>query len=302
MLFGLCLLADVALTAVRIFGWDSGSFLALPAAGFPYAIAGTVVVGIALFASRAHWLGAVAAVVLVTQIVLVLPRFLPTEQAVAATAPRLRVATANVFVSRADWTAVVAFVRANRIDVLAIQEFDADGVRALEKAGLSRELPHQELHPEIDTSIYSRLPLTRSGLSPAATTWRQPMVEVSVGGRTVRIVGVHTAYPVGSPRKWQTDLTALAAEARKSNRNLVMIGDFNATLDHAPMRDLLATGLVDSHAELGHGLAPTWPATRVPLIQLDHVLHGPGLAAVRTAEQTIPRSDHRAVYAELALV
>jgi endonuclease/exonuclease/phosphatase (EEP) superfamily protein YafD len=84
----------------------------------------------------------------------------------------------------------------------------------------------------------------------------------------------------------------------------VLLGDFNATLDHAPMRALLAAGLVDAHAELGRGWAPTWPVNGrlPPLIQLDHILHGRGLAAVSAGEHTIAGTDHRVVYAELAFL
>ncbi|MEU0188040.1 endonuclease/exonuclease/phosphatase family protein [Streptomyces sp. NPDC006207] len=88
-------------------------------------------------------------------------------------------------------------------------------------------------------------------------------------------------------------------------RTAYFLGDFNASLDHSPMRKLLAAGLTDTQAELGQGLARTWPVGRAlvpPLIQLDHVLHGSGLVGVSAGERTVPGTDHRAVVAELALL
>jgi endonuclease/exonuclease/phosphatase (EEP) superfamily protein YafD len=93
-------------------------------------------------------------------------------------------------------------------------------------------------------------------------------------------------------------MSALRAVA---GRDAIVLGDFNATVDHSPLRSLLAAGLVDTHAELGRGWAPTWPAA-FPLVQIDHVLHGPGWAAVSASEHLLPGTDHRAVVAELALL
>jgi endonuclease/exonuclease/phosphatase family metal-dependent hydrolase len=121
----------------------------------------------------------------------------------------------------------------------------------------------------------------------------------------VQFVAVHTYYPLGDAERWTRDMDALTSMARRSGPDTVFLGDFNASLDHAPMRELIAAGLTDTHAELGHGWAPTWPvglALVPPLIQLDHVLHGPGLAGVSVGEHTVPGTDHRAVVAVLALL
>ncbi len=185
--------------------------------------------------------------------------------------------------------------------MLAVEELPHGAIPALDDAGLRELLPHRELRPADDSSLYSRLPFTSSGPLDAPTTWPQTTATVEAHGRAVEVVAVHTYYPVGDPDLWTRDLAALEAAA---GENSVVLGDFNATLDHAPMRGLLAAGLVDSHAELGEGWAPTWPADSAlpPVVQLDHVLHGRGLAAVTTSEHTLPGSDHRLVFAELALV
>jgi endonuclease/exonuclease/phosphatase family metal-dependent hydrolase len=294
-----CVLAGVGATAlVRATGLDAGTVLALPVAGLPLAAVATAAALGALLALRARWSVAVAVLLLVAQTGWLAPRFLPDGADVPADAVRVRVGTLNLHAGRADPAAVVALVRAQRLDVLAVQEATPDGVRALDEAGLSRLLPHQELHPEVDSSLYSALPLTRAGLLDRPTTWPQTTAEITLGGRAVRLIAVHTLYPVEHPARWAADLAALRPEARP---DAVLLGDLNATLDHADARALLAAGLVDVHAELGRGWAPTWPAA-VPLAQLDHVLHGSGLAATSVTEHDVPGTDHRAVVAELALL
>ncbi len=300
-LFAWAALVPVAvLLVVRVLGLDGGSVLALPVAGFPLVAAGTTVLA-ALFGILRLRAGWVALGLVLVQAVVLLPRFVADGADVPSAAPRIRVATVNALKGRVDPSALMEVVRRERVDVLAVQELPEAGVRALREAGLEAELPHVEPHPEVDTSLYSRLPLREGGLLDAPTTWPQTTAKVEVAGRSLTLVGVHTYYPAGNPGRWGQDMAALRSVA---GRDVVVLGDFNATLDHSAMRELLAAGLADAHDELGIGWAPTWPADGVlpPLVQLDHVLHGSGLAPVSARTEQLPRTDHRMVVAELALL
>ncbi|MEQ7007975.1 endonuclease/exonuclease/phosphatase family protein [Actinopolymorpha sp. B17G11] len=302
---GLALAASAALTAARLLGLDAGTAVALPMAGLPYVAAGTAIVALVLLGVKARCLALVAAVLLGVELAVVLPRFVPDARDVPATAPRLRVATSNAYQGRIDEAALVDLVRTARLDVLAVQEMTPDSAHALDGAGLRDLMPYRIVRPEADTALYSRRPLIDARALDRPTTWPQVTAGIDVGGHVVRLVAVHTFYPAGDPRRWDLDLRALRDEATETGADAVLLGDFNATLDHAPMRSLLDAGLVDSHAELGRGWAPTWPAGRPtlpPLIQLDHVLHGDGLAAVSVEERTIQGTDHRTIVAELAVV
>ncbi|MEV0223824.1 endonuclease/exonuclease/phosphatase family protein [Streptomyces sp. NPDC050704] len=305
---GVVLAVPFALLVVRLTGLDAGTPLAVPVVLFPYtAVLSVLVLGtmLAVPALRSRWAVTVVALLTAAQVALLVPRFVPHQRHVPAAAAELRVATLNADVGGADPRALVRLVQAERIDVLAVQQLPSAGVAALAEAGLGTLLPHHELHPEYDSSIYSRIPLSHGGPLHADTAWPQTTADVTVGGRTVRLVAVHTYYPLGDAKRWTRDMTALTSVARRSGPDTVFLGDFNASLDHAPMRELLASGLTDTHAELGHGWARTWPAGKSlvpPLVQLDHVLHGSGLVGVSVGERTVPGTDHRAVVAELALL
>ncbi|MEU6768489.1 endonuclease/exonuclease/phosphatase family protein [Streptomyces sp. NPDC046853] len=298
------------LLVVRLAGLDAGTLLAVPVVLFPYAavlsvlaLATTLTVP-SLRSSRPLL---VAGLLTAAYVVLLVPRFVPhKEPHIPAGAAELRVATLNTHVGQGDAHALVELVKSERIDVLAVQELPSAGITALAEAGLGKVLPHQELHPENDSSLYSRLPLTHGGPLKAATAWPQTAAQVRVGGRAVRLVAVHTYYPLGDADRWTRDMTALTTVARDSGPDTVLLGDFNASTDHAPMRDLLASGgLKDTHAELGKGWPRTWPANKSllpPLLHLDHVLHGSGLAGTSAAERTILGTDHRAVIATLAVL
>lgn len=306
---GVLLAVPSVLLVVRLTGLDTGTPLAVPMILLPYAaVLSVLVLGAVLAVPVLRSRGAVAVTVLlaVAHLVVLVPRFVSHQRPIPAGAAELRVATLNTEAGSVDPKALVRLVRSERIDVLAVQQTPAAGLAALTAAGLGTLLPHHVLRPEDDSSIYSRLPLTEGGPLHAATAWPQTTAEVTVGGRGVRLVAVHTYYPLGDADRWSGDMAALTSAARSSGPDTVFLGDFNASLDHTPMRTLLASGgLTDTHAELGDGWVRTWPVGLgflPPLVQLDHVLHGSGLAAVSVGERTVPGTDHRAVVAVLALM
>ncbi len=77
-----------------------------------------------------------------------------------------------------------------------------------------------------------------------------------------------------------------------------MLGDFNATLDQAELRDVVGRGYRDAADVAGKGLEPTFPRQGWhdlgPFITIDHVLADERLGIVdycghRTARQRPPR-------------
>ncbi|GGV38351.1 endonuclease [Streptomyces longisporoflavus] len=304
------LAALFALLVVRLAGLDAGTPLAVAVVLFPYAAVISLlalITTLSVPALRSRRPVIAAGLITAAYVVLLVPRFVPHEEPhIPPQAPELRVATLNTHVGQGDARALVELVKSERIDVLAVQELPATGIKALAEAGLGKVMPHQELHPENDSSLYSRIPLTHGGPLEADTAWPQTTAQVKVGGRAVRLVAVHTYYPLGDADRWTKDMSALTTVARDSGPDTVFLGDFNATVDHAPMRELLASGgLTDTHAELGEGWPRTWPAGKgllPPLLHLDHVLHGSGLAGTSVTERTIPGTDHRAVTATLAVL
>jgi len=62
--------------------------------------------------------------------------------------------------------------------------------------------------------------------------------------------------------------------------------------------------MTDAAAARGEALAMTWSQTMAPLpplVRIDHVLTGSGVAAVRLSTTDGPGSDHRALLATIAV-
>ena len=136
----------------------------------------------------------------------------------------------------------------------------------LDEAGLGGVLPHTHLDPRPDSpgaGLWARWPLTPlppvPGLVAAAPRAR---IEPAPG-RPVVLISVHPLTPMrerGYP--WQRDLARLLPLAGSTEPQVVM-GDFNASRDHQPFRELLAAGFVDCADAAQHRTWPgfTWPAS-----------------------------------------
>ncbi|MEU4833453.1 endonuclease/exonuclease/phosphatase family protein [Streptosporangium sp. NPDC023615] len=101
-------------------------------------------------------------------------------------------------------------------------------------------------------------------------------------------------------RRWAAAALALVTGGQLR----VLAGDFNATLDHRQVRDLLDSGYRDVADVTGHGLTATWPQrgrSPVPGVTIDHVQADARMAVRAFGVHGLANTDHRPVFAELGL-
>ena len=150
------------------------------------------------------------------------------------------------------------------------------------------------------------------------TVLLRPAGEAELNGhRRPTILGVHTHAPVpGSMEEWLASVEVVVGQCRGAGSDgdgsdsagpgpepgLIIAGDFNATLDHAPMKDL--GGCADAALEAGIGGVSTWPTSSHTTLlgsPIDHVLADSATWRTRSASVlTLSGSDHRALVVELA--
>lgn len=293
--------------AVRLSGWERGPLVQLMAFTPYVAIGSLLPLGLAV-ALRRRWAAVVAALTAAALLAVVAPRALP-EGMPNATGPTLRVATANLLKGTADPAALVDLVRRHRIDVLALQEYTPAAQEALDRAGLSTLLGHRQVNPEestIGSALYSRFPLRDGGVRRNEGGFTQAYATVAVpGAPEIPVESVHPLAPssLGTLPYWRVDLAA-QPPATPDGPPRILAGDFNATLDHAPLRRLLATGYRDAAAATGRGLVGTWgpyDGDLIPPVTIDHILVDRRIAVREVSVHPLAGSDHRMVYAELTL-
>ena len=117
------------------------------------------------------------------------------------------------------------------------------------------------------------------------------------------IVGAHTYPPLpGAMTWWRSSVTDVASLCRRPSAGLIVAGDFNATRDHAPLRNL--GGCISAGEQAGIGGLATWPSsTGTTLLgaTIDHVLvDGTVWEGKKGRVVTVPGTDHRAVVVQLS--
>jgi endonuclease/exonuclease/phosphatase (EEP) superfamily protein YafD len=292
----------------RLFGLERGWPAVQLMAFTPYVAAGAVVVAASALLARRWAPAAVAVVAALSLAVVVAPRAIP-DGGRTANGPTLRVLSSNLLAGSGDERVLLDLARRLNVDVLAVQEFtpsDADGLAA---AGAADLLAHQASYPKdgvVGSALLSRYPVRDSAVRVHRGGFTQARATVLVPGALgVEMESVHPQAPWGGPAMsgWERDMRN-QPPATVDGAVRILLGDFNATLDHAAMRNLIDTGYRDAASVVGAGFRSTWPYDEkwfIPGITLDRVLVDKrvGVRAVRTYR--IPGTDHKAVYAELVL-
>ena len=174
--------------------------------------------------------------------------------------------------------------------------------------GIPSDLSEQGIDQNSDPA-YSTTVLVATRLGG----YRQVEESVGAGFGTVRlepessdgpvIVGAHTYPPLpGAMTWWKSSVADVASLCRRPPAGLIVAGDFNATRDHAPLRNL--GGCISAGEQAGIGGLATWPSsTGMTLLgaTIDHVLvDGAVWEGKEGRVVTIPGTDHRAVVVQLS--
>ena len=266
-----------------------------------------LLLGVRLVLGRRWWTWAVAGVALAGLVAhswWFAPEVTGANPPPADGADTLVVMTANIAQGDGDPIELVHRASDEHVDLLVVEEITAADLADMERSGIGDLLPYRVGRPGTSgtgTMVFSRVEL---GAAERTDTTNDGWI-VTMGDLTV--IATHPQAPT-QPDTWSDDHAALLAAVRAHRPDLVL-GDFNATNDHAPMRALADAGYRDVGELANEGWQPTWPANdrwaplpglSFPAAQIDHVLVGERMAAIGQHTVEIPGSDHRAVVALVA--
>ena len=297
----------VAWAVVRWFDVEVGHPLVAALAFTPYAAVLSLLVAAIALGFGARIVAAIGAVAAISLVAAVVPRAIEgpgiADDDTRGTA--FVAMTLNLHNGTADAREVVRLVREYRVDVLSLQELTPQALKRLDAAGVRKLLPRRVVRPgprAVGTGVLARRRLRSVG-SNEMLGRAAPEALVRVGSRSVVVAAVHATPPVSAAdvRSWRRELGELPGPRRDRTPRL-LLGDFNATLDHRELRRLLSRGYRDAADVSGDGLRPTWPVQRTrPPITIDHILLPRQVLIRRLTVRTLARGDHRALIAELVL-
>ncbi|MCW2857646.1 MAG: hypothetical protein JWR52_3261 [Marmoricola sp.] len=221
--------------------------------------------------------------------------------------PELTVMALNLRHGNGEATRAVALVRSQHVQLATLEEVTPAELARLSAAGLNQLLPYSAGAPgpnDAGTMIFSTYPLTATQVVPLGHGAYRVRV---LAPTPFWLVAVHATQPLVSPGGWRADWGVLNTVVPQLPGSVILMGDFNTTLDHGPMRDLLGKGFHDAARTANSGWQPTWPSggsiAGIPdlgLIAIDHVITRGAYDAISTETFTVPNTDHRALVARLA--
>jgi endonuclease/exonuclease/phosphatase family metal-dependent hydrolase len=153
-----------------------------------------------------------------------------------------------------------------------------------------------------ESMILSRYPLSDPRLLPSSSPqWSATAAVPGLG--PIAVLAAHPSNPLHGKGLWWSEHQALLDRAvQLDSRPEVIAGDFNATDDHLPMRELADHGFVSGADIVGAGWIPTYPSNPIipPLIEIDHVLVDRRLTVTSLHRFRVDGTDHRGLIARIA--
>ena len=304
--------AGLAIVAIlRVVAWDDYEPFAVLNAltAFVYLPAWIVLVVAAL--GRRFVLAGVALLIGVAQIAFLLPELTAAEPvpAWAVHAPTITLLDANVYNENPSMAGYAKQIDQFHPQLVTMEETTPSDVVQLHQAGALAHLPYQFEIPGYNPSAFliaSRYPLAHTSV---VTVHHRPLIiETTLmlpSGRQPLWV-VHTTAPLPPAfAQWHAQLSTIAQLARERGPSgLLIVGDFNATWGNRGFRSILDTGMTDAAAARGQAFAMTWSQIKPvipPVVRIDHVLTGPGVAVTQIRTDVGPGSDHRDLMATVAI-
>ena len=137
-----------------------------------------------------------------------------------------------------------------------------------------------------------------------------PVARVRIKNSQVTLLGVHLTVPdkKANLSAWSQSFIDLAEYTKKTNENLILAGDFNATMEHSGMRKLNKI-LKDAANSCRVRDSRTWPTDGYifkkllpwTIMGIDHIMVYKSLTVARYVEYNVDGSDHKAICARIRI-
>lgn len=248
-------------------------------------------------------------------------QFLPRVNRDRTDNPTLSVMTYNVLAWHDHTEPVLATIRAEDPDILALQELNFNLAKTI-KNELIYIYPYQVLEPRDDPAgigVLSKFPIRPTGEKlPLRWVGGPQVLDLDWNGESITLVNYHM-FPTTGVSPWrkvehsfrirQAEARLLAELAQRSD-SVILAGDANMSSLSDPYQ-IITAELVDSYRQAGFGLGHTFPGSDIPesdrpqiggwyvptwLARIDYIFHSDDWETISSRTTRIDGvSDHRGV-------
>jgi endonuclease/exonuclease/phosphatase (EEP) superfamily protein YafD len=310
---GWVIVAVLAIVAImRQFAWDDSQPFAVLNSVTAFVYLPAWIVLLVALVGRRFYLALAALVIVAAQVAFMLPELTASEPIPnwAVKAPTIRVLDGNVLYQNPSMAGYAQQIRAQKPDLITLEESTTTDVEQLKADGALAGYPYTIQIKRLDPKAFlvaSKYPISGAnvvygdGGSPFIV---QGVVHLPTGALSLWVV--HTVAPQDDTFSvLQSNLDELAHLVKsRGTGNLLIVGDFNATWGNKGFRTILDAGMTDGAAARGEPFDMTWSQTTgflPPVVRIDHVLTGAGVAVTKISSGPGPGSDHRDLSASIAL-
>lgn len=237
----------------------------------------------------------------------------------------LRVMTLNTWTNSDRSGRFAVAVREWQPDIIALQEVGPTFKYELDK--LADEWPYQirtTVRSTTRVALLSKFPILGQNADNEIGGCHCLQVTLERHGTEIEVILVHIRAPSLGIRNrrakplqvrgfdasaQESSYIALLSQISKSDKPLIVLGDFNTTERQQGYRLMYSAGLRNAHQEVGRGFGFTYPAafSRVkwlplPVIRIDHVFYYKHWHATQTSTSPLMGSDHEALLVDLRWV
>jgi len=233
----------------------------------------------------------------------------------------IRVMTYNIHYGSGGAANIVEVIEQQKPDIVCMQETRAFGTWRDPVPELQRLLPGWHMSRGAEVATFSRHPIIRQKAHPMGQPFGRVVLEtvVNVRGQQLSVFNTHIStggnfekcdrpkywwtmprYVLGTAEVRAKQLPILLKAAQGATTPAIIAGDFNN-----PPRGLFYRKLTrdfrDAFDAAGWGTGFTFRSD-LPVLRIDHILAGAGVAVHRCHVPRVNASDHRPVVAEISLL
>ncbi|HEY9772974.1 MAG TPA: endonuclease/exonuclease/phosphatase family protein [Planktothrix sp.] len=205
----------------------------------------------------------------------------------------------NLFVDNQNKPAVLEAINKFKPDVIVLEELNPDMLAKLEPA--LKEYPYELCAPDktpFGIGIFSKTKLDNRKKNPLNLAKSFVLSsDVEVGGKPITIIAMHAFPPISSYgiSLDSSIISGLPALIGKSQKSVIMVGDFNSTPWSSMFRKLKGSGNLND-SEQGRGLQNSWLTIPLPI---DHCLYTSDLRVLSRELGAPFGSDHLPLFCRI---